>query len=44
MYIQMKNTSYIKNTIKCIIRSYPIIFSYVRKVEECYSMTIEESH
>lgn len=40
----MKITSYIKNTIKYIIRSCPIISSCVKKVEVRNSMPIEESH
>lgn len=35
---------YIKESVKYILRSYPIIFSYIRKVNKLYRMTNDELH
>ena len=33
---------YFKETLKYALRSYPVIYSYINKVEELYAMTPEE--
>ena len=35
---------YIKESVKYILRSYPIIFPYIRKVNKLYRMTNDELH
>lgn len=35
-------SKYIKETIKYILRSYPIIYPYIKEIERMYSMTPEE--